>query len=181
MKLIRRAEDSPWNVDSKFTYTMVAPHYVDFEFRCTPRDASKYSQRGYALFFFANYMNDVADVSLHFRGQDKSNAPEEWLSAAAPAGHPDWNGGGNYRSLLSNDLEYDDWLTPQFMCQPERESRRTDSGRSNHDRSSLQLNEPPRRFDRRRRSPTHRYQQKFCNPPSRKWGNDSPPRRSRRG
>jgi hypothetical protein len=106
--LTRRPEDSPWKVASTLTYTVKEPHYIDFEFRCTPHDASLFGPRGYAIFFFANYMNDVKDVSLHFRGQQSHGAKEEWISADAPKGHPDWNGGGNYRSVAAEDLRYDD-------------------------------------------------------------------------
>jgi len=119
--LVRRAADSPWRVDSTLTYTIVEPNYIDFEFRCTPRDASLFGERGYALFFFANYMNDVQDVSLNFRGRhvnsneksnEKSNGEgdgdEEWIKADGPEGHADWMRGGNYRALNAKPLEYDD-------------------------------------------------------------------------
>lgn len=106
--LVRRAEDSPWSVASTLKYTVVEPHYVDFEFRCTPRDASLFGRHGYALFFFANYMNDVEDPALHFRGRETANASQRWISATAPQGHPDWNQGGNYGSLPADDLKYDD-------------------------------------------------------------------------
>ena len=106
--LVRRAADSPWRVASTLKYTVNAPHSIDFEFRCTPHDASRFGRRGYALFFFANYMNDVQDVPLHFRGKQSANGPEEWITAGAPRAHPDWNGGGNYRALAADDLEYDE-------------------------------------------------------------------------
>ncbi len=108
VQLQRRAEDSPWNVSSTLTYVVTDPHYIDFEFRCTPHDASQFGRRGYALFFFANYMNDVDDVSLHFRGYESADDSEAWIAANAPKGHPDWNRGGNYRALHADDLEYDD-------------------------------------------------------------------------
>jgi hypothetical protein len=106
--LVRRAEDSPWKVASTLKYTVNEPHYVDFEFRCTPQDASLFAPHNYAIFFFANYMNDVQDVSLHFRGREARDAKESWISADAPKGHPDWSGGGNYRAYPAHDLEYDD-------------------------------------------------------------------------
>ena len=105
--LERRAEDSPWKVASTLKYVVNEPHYIDFAFRCTPHDASQFGRRGYALFFFANYMNDVEDVSLHFLGHQAPAAKEEWTRAEAPQGHPDWKGGGNYRALRADDLEYD--------------------------------------------------------------------------
>ena len=108
--LVRRPEDSPWRVASTFRYTVKAPYYIDFDFRCTSRDASLFGTRGYALFFFANYMNDVEDVAIHFRGHKSADGPEEWISTNAPKAHPDWNGGGSYRALLADDLKYDDNL-----------------------------------------------------------------------
>jgi hypothetical protein len=107
-KLVRRAEDCPWKVASTLKYVVTKPHYIDFTFRCTPQDASLFGSRQYAVFFFANYMNDVEDVSLHFRGHEAPDGKEVWVAADAPTGHPDWNGGGNYRARAADDLEYDD-------------------------------------------------------------------------
>jgi hypothetical protein len=106
--LIRRAEDSPWKLASTLKYTVNEPHFIDFAFRCTAHDASLFGPRGYALLFFANYMNDVEDVALHFRGYESADAEESWITADAPPGHPDWNRGGNYRARHARDLEYDD-------------------------------------------------------------------------
>ena len=106
--LVRRAEDSPWKVASTLTYVVNEPHYIDFVFRCTPQDASLFGPRRYAIFFFANYMNNVEDASLHFRGHQSLTAKEAWTSADAPAGHADWNRGGNYRALTADDLEVDE-------------------------------------------------------------------------
>jgi hypothetical protein len=106
--LVRRAEDCPWNVASSLKYVVNKPHSIDFTFRCTPRDAALFGSRGYAVFFFANYMNNVDDVSLHFRGKQSPHGEEDWIAADAPAGHADWNSGGNYRALVADDLAYDD-------------------------------------------------------------------------
>jgi hypothetical protein len=108
VKLVRRAEDCPWKVASTLEYVVTEPYYIDFTFRCTPQDASLFGRRGYAIFFFANYMNDVEDVSLHFRGHESADGKQVWITADAPKGHSDWNGGGNYRALAANDLAYDD-------------------------------------------------------------------------
>ncbi|MCA9213800.1 MAG: hypothetical protein KDB27_12085 [Planctomycetales bacterium] len=108
VKLVRAAEDSPWNVKSELTYRVVEPHYIDYEFRCWPMDASKFGERGYAILFFANYMNDVIDPAVHFRGRESADSPETWISADAPKGHRDWITGGNYRSISADDLKYDD-------------------------------------------------------------------------
>lgn len=111
VRLVRQAEDCPWKVASTLEYTVTEPHYIDFTFRCTPQDAFLFGHRGYAIFFFANYMHDVADVSLHFRGHRAPGSAEEWIAADAPQGHTDWNGGGNYRALAAEDLTYDDDVT----------------------------------------------------------------------
>ncbi len=108
VRLVRRAEDSPWKVASTLTYTLVAPHYLDFEFRCRATDAKLFGERGWALFFFANYMNDVADAAIHFRGIEKPGGEETWIRGDAPGGHPDWNTGGTYRHVDAAPLEYDD-------------------------------------------------------------------------
>lgn len=106
VELLRRAEDSPWRVESTLKYTIVEPNYIDFEFRCKPRDASLFGERGYALFFFANYMNDVQDAALNFRGR-KDDGEEEWIKSDAPAGPPDWVRGGNFRAVGAEPLDYD--------------------------------------------------------------------------
>ena len=108
VRLVRDPADSPWNVGSTFTYEVRAPHYIDFDFRCTPQDATLFGTRGWAIFFFACYMNDVEDSALHFRGLEAPAASEKWIAADAPPGHPDWNQGGNYRSVPAADLAYDD-------------------------------------------------------------------------
>ncbi|QDU43186.1 hypothetical protein Mal52_16580 [Symmachiella dynata] len=108
VQLVRRAEDSPWKVSSTLTYKVTAPHYIDFEFRCRVHDAQLFGERGWALFFFANYMNDVAEVPLHFRGIKQPGDEETWIAGDAPAGPADWNGGGTYRHVDAAPLEYDD-------------------------------------------------------------------------
>lgn len=106
-RLTRRKEDDPWEMGSTLTYGLTAPEYIDFDFRCVARDERLFGRRGYAILFFANYMNDVADVSLNFRGVTGPDQREQWIMADAPKGHPDWNQGGTYRSLEAADLEYD--------------------------------------------------------------------------
>lgn len=106
--LVRRREDCPWDVSSTLTYTVKEPHYVDFDFRCTPHSASRFGQRGYAICFFANYMNDVEDPAIHFLGVKSRQTGETWIAADAPAGHPDWNHGGTYRHRDASAVEYDD-------------------------------------------------------------------------
>ena len=107
VELRRKREDSPWDVSSRLRYSVVAPHYVDFEFKCIPHDRSRFGSRGYGIFFWANYMNQVDDVSLHFVGKEEQNGPEKWIAADASEPHPDQIAGGTYRHLSALPLEYD--------------------------------------------------------------------------
>ena len=105
--LARQARDDPWALESTLQYTVTAPHAVDFEFRCRPHDARRFGRHGYAVLFWANYMNDVTDVALHFRGVTGPSRPEQWVAADAPAGPPDYVGGGTYRHAAAAPLAYD--------------------------------------------------------------------------
>ena len=105
--LVRAREDCPWAISSTLKYTLIEPHAIDFEFRCTPHDRVRFGSRGYAIFFFANYMNDVIDPAIHFRGVDAAGGEEKWIAADAPKQHPDWNKGGTYRASTSAPTEYD--------------------------------------------------------------------------
>jgi hypothetical protein len=106
-RLVRRREDDPWAVSSSLTYAVARPHYIDVDFRCVPHDPARFGRRGYAVLFFANYLNNVEDVALHFRGIEAEGGRERWITGAAPSGHADWNRGGTYRSAAASALEYD--------------------------------------------------------------------------
>jgi hypothetical protein len=105
--LVRKPEDDPWALASTCKYTLAPPHALDLEFRCVPHDPARFGRRGHALLFFANYLNDVEDVALHFRGVEGPGQAERWVRADAPPGPPDWNQGGTYRSVAAEDLAYD--------------------------------------------------------------------------
>ncbi|MFO1019378.1 MAG: hypothetical protein U0903_01565 [Planctomycetales bacterium] len=102
--LVRKWEDEPWKVSSRFTYRLVAPHFIDFDFRCTVDDPALFDPEKYAVFFFANYMHDVERVGLNFRGINSPVGNEEWIYADAPAGPKDWNQGGTYRHREGTEL-----------------------------------------------------------------------------
>lgn len=108
VELVRRAEDDPWGMASVLRYTVREPHYLDVDFRCHARDARRFGPRGYAVLFFASYMNDVADIGLHFLGVDAPGGEEHWIRADAPEGHPHWRSGGTYRHADAPPLGYDD-------------------------------------------------------------------------
>jgi hypothetical protein len=108
VKLVRKAEDSPWKMASTMTYTVVEPYYIDMKFTCTPQDAKLFGTRNSAIFFWADYMNQVKDVALHFRGVEKPGGKETWIRAEALKGeYPHWNGGGTYRHIDAPPIEYD--------------------------------------------------------------------------
>jgi hypothetical protein len=106
-RLVRDERDEPWRIASTLTYTLVEPHSVDLDFRCRAHDPTLFGKRGYAVFFFANYMNDVEQVALNFLGHDRAGDAEHWIAVEAPPGHPDYNGGGTYRHVAAPALEYD--------------------------------------------------------------------------
>jgi hypothetical protein len=106
-KLVRKREDDPWAMSSTLQYSITKPHYIDVDFRCVPHDPALFGKRESAILFFANYMNDVEEVALHFRGIERREEREKWIAADAPKGHADWNQGGTYRSSAASALEYD--------------------------------------------------------------------------
>jgi hypothetical protein len=91
--LVRKAEDDPWALPSTFKYSVDESNGIDFEFECRAHKKELFGKRGYAVLFFADYMNDVAEVALHFRGVPAPGAPEQWISADAPPRPPDYNQG----------------------------------------------------------------------------------------
>src|SRR5262249_44206090 len=87
--LVRREEDDPWALSSTLKYSLSEPNAIDFAFECQAHNKALFGQRRYAVLFFADYMNDVADVAINFRGFSGPNEAEEWIRADAPPGHPD--------------------------------------------------------------------------------------------
>jgi hypothetical protein len=106
--LVRDRKDSPWEVSSTLSYSVTAPHYIDVEFRCKAHNPGLFGKRGWGIFFFANYMNDVQQVPLNFLGIEHTGGREKWIVADAPKAHPDWNCGGTYRHVEAESLEYDE-------------------------------------------------------------------------
>lgn len=80
VRLTRNCEDDPWAISSVMTVTPVAPHFVDLEFRCRFHEPARFGERGYAVFFWANYMNDVEDVPMYFLGVGGPGGSEQWVA-----------------------------------------------------------------------------------------------------
>jgi len=106
-KLVRAAKDDPWALASSLKYSLRASNAIDFEFQCRAQNKDLFGKRDYAVLFFANYMNDVADASIHFRGVTAPEQSEQWIRADVPSGHTDYNHGGTYRGAAAQALEYD--------------------------------------------------------------------------
>ena len=99
VRLVREAADDPWKMSSTMTYTLLAPYYVDLDFRCRAHDPTLFGRRGYAVLFFANYMNDMEQVALNFLGRQGERTIGEWIAGRrAGKEHADYNGGGTYRA-----------------------------------------------------------------------------------
>jgi len=106
----RRAADSPWKLASTMTLSLAPPNAIDFRFSCTPGDAEVFGRHGYAVLFWANYMNPLTDVDMHFRGVTGPDSEEEWISVQAPQTDFLHRHGGVYRSRDSARLPVDDDL-----------------------------------------------------------------------
>ena len=104
----RRASDSPWKLDSTMRIRLSAPNAIDFRFSCTPRDAQLFGKHGYAVLFWANYMNPLTDIDMHFRGVTGPDEDEQWVSVQAPRTDFLHRHGGVYRSRDSKRLSFDD-------------------------------------------------------------------------
>lgn len=55
-----------FHMESWTTFRLKAPHYIDFEFRCIPRQ--HVHERGWFGIFWASYINAPLDKSMYFRG-----------------------------------------------------------------------------------------------------------------
>jgi len=104
----RRAKDSPWSLESTMTLSLAPPNAIDFRFSCTPGDAELFGRFGYALLFWANYMNSLTDIDMHFLGITGPDSEEQWVSVQAPRTDYLHRHGGVYRSRDSKRLPIDD-------------------------------------------------------------------------
>jgi hypothetical protein len=105
--LVREAGDSAWRIASELRYQLVAPHYIDIDFRCQATQLEPFGDRGYAVFYFASDMNDVVEPHIAFPGHSQSAAEAGWVRVDAPEGPTGWDGGGTYRGAGARDLEHD--------------------------------------------------------------------------
>ena len=65
-----------YQLESWTRFKLVAPHYIDFTFRCQP--TQHVFHHGYIGLFWANYINAPEDKSMYFRGENR------WLQLCTP-------------------------------------------------------------------------------------------------
>jgi hypothetical protein len=64
---LHQAGSEPYWLDSWTRFKLVAPHYIDFTFRCIPRQHAFHY--GYIGLFWASYIASPEDKSLYFRDE----------------------------------------------------------------------------------------------------------------
>jgi len=64
-------------LESRTTFTLTPPHYIDFTFECTPR-ADTYP-RGYLGLFWASYINAPENLGLYTLGKRLEETKLRWL------------------------------------------------------------------------------------------------------
>ena len=101
--LVRLASQSPWSVEHVTRLTPSPPHSIDIDFRCRFLDVSRFGSRGYAGFFWANYMRERHDAAIHFRGVSDEGEAEQWIRAESPGR---WDL-GTYLDSGASALEFD--------------------------------------------------------------------------
>lgn len=70
-----------WHLESWTTFRMVAPHYIDFEFRCQAKQ--HVFEHGYIGLFWASYINAPLDKSMYFWGGLEGQQPL-WQQLCTP-------------------------------------------------------------------------------------------------
>ena len=101
--MVRLASQSPWSVEHVMRLTPSPPDSIDIDFRCRFLDPSRFGAREYVGFFWANYMRELHDAAIHFRGVSDEDGTEEWIRAESGDG---WDV-GTYLAADASALEFD--------------------------------------------------------------------------
>jgi len=75
-----QAETPLSHVESRITFSMVPPHYIDVKYSCIIR-SPEFFRHGYAGAFWASYINSPADKKIYFRGREKNSEEIKWIGA----------------------------------------------------------------------------------------------------
>jgi len=65
-----------WHVSSRTRFTIREPHYVDVDFRCTPR---RKMEGGFLGCFWASYINGPLNKSMYFLGAGSTLDEPKWV------------------------------------------------------------------------------------------------------
>lgn len=68
------------HVESWTTFTVVAPHYIDVEFKCVIK-SDEFFKHDYAGIFWASYMNAPKDKSIYFLGLENEEKHQKWIKS----------------------------------------------------------------------------------------------------
>jgi len=77
---LHQAETSLSHVESWTTFKLIAPHYIDINFRCIIK-SDDFFRHGYAGFFWASYINAPHDKKIYFLGKEKETSEQKWIGA----------------------------------------------------------------------------------------------------
>jgi hypothetical protein len=68
------------SVESTTTFSVRGPHYIDIEFDCVAHRLD-FFRHGYLGLFWASYINEPEDRSIHFLGRDEAGGELRWIAA----------------------------------------------------------------------------------------------------
>lgn len=71
------------HVESWTTFKLVAPHYIEINFRCIIK-SDEFFKHGYAGLFWASYINAPQDKKIYFLGKEKGRDQKKWIAAYSP-------------------------------------------------------------------------------------------------
>ncbi len=83
---LHQPETPYWGVESWSRFTLREPHFVDFEFRCTPH---KPVQGGFLGCFWASYINAPEDKSIYFLREGATLDAPQWTQFCTMAHNRD--------------------------------------------------------------------------------------------
>ncbi|NND07041.1 MAG: hypothetical protein HKN87_11735 [Saprospiraceae bacterium] len=71
------------NVESLTSFTVVAPHYIDVNFKCKIQQ-SGFFRHNYAGLFWASYIQTPDDPNIYFKGYEGNESEPTWQSTYSP-------------------------------------------------------------------------------------------------
>lgn len=78
-----QAETPLSHIESRTTFKIVKPHYIDVNFRCIIK-SDDFFKHGYAGIFWASYINGPDDKKIYFYGKENETGEIKWIGASTP-------------------------------------------------------------------------------------------------